>query len=77
MTNLDSRVKGISWDEKVLLRFSASLITSCTLGLDMSYFLNKSKTSPSQDEALLIVHFDPLHVTLLPQDRHQGFSATL
>ena len=58
MTNLDSRVKGISWDEKILLRFSASLITSCTLGLDMSYFLNKSKTSSSQQETLLIFHFE-------------------
>ena len=77
VTNLDSRVKGMSWDEKILLRFSASFMTSCTLGFDTSYFPHKSETSSSQDETLLIVQFESLNFRSSRKIAINVFQATI
>lgn len=54
VSNLHSRIKETPVDEKFLLRFSASFMTSWTVGFILSYFLHKSKTSSSEGIILSI-----------------------
>ena len=54
VSNLHSRIRETPADEKFLLRFSASFMTSWTVGFILSYFLHKSKTSSSEGIILSI-----------------------